>query len=63
MSKISPDMVNAQLERILASSDFLASKRHSQFLRYVVEHSLNGKSGTYQAIHGGCGSIGVWGRF
>jgi adenylate cyclase len=38
-------MVSAQLERILASSDFLASNRHSQFLRYVVEHSLNGKSG------------------
>ena len=45
MASISPDMVKPQLERILASSDFMASKVLSRFLRYVVEQTLNGQSG------------------
>ena len=45
MSNIPLDMVNAQLEKILASPEFMSSKRHRQFLRYVVEQSLNGNPG------------------
>ena len=43
---IPPDMVKPQLERILASSEFRISKRLSQFLRFVVEQTLNGQSGS-----------------
>lgn len=46
MTNTSPDTVESQLKRILASSEFTASKRLSQFLRYVVEQSLNGQSGS-----------------
>ena len=46
MSNISPDRVKAQLEKILSSADFVAGKQLSQFLRYVVEQSLNGRSGS-----------------
>ena len=46
MTNISPNTVKAQLERILASSEFKAGKRLSQFLRYVVEQMLNGQSGS-----------------
>ena len=46
MTNISPDTVKAQLNRILASSEFMAGKRLGQFLRYVVEQTLNGHSGS-----------------
>ena len=46
MIDISPDMVRPQLEKILASSEFMASKVLSRFLRYVVEQTLNGQSGS-----------------
>ncbi len=39
-----PDRVKPQLERILASQEFMASKVLRRFLRYVVEQSLNGQS-------------------
>ena len=45
MTNISPDTVKAQFKRILASSEFMAAKRLGQFLRYVVEQTLNGHSG------------------
>ena len=44
MTSISPDNVRDQLKRILASPEFSAGKRFRQFLRYVVEQSLNGQS-------------------
>src|ERR1035441_4536820 len=37
--------VRGELERILASPQFRNSKRHSCFLRYVVEETLNGDAG------------------
>jgi hypothetical protein len=40
-----PVAVREQLERILASQSFRNSKRHSSFLRYVVEETLNGNAG------------------
>ena len=46
MTSISSDRVKTQLDRILASSEFMAGKRLGQFLRYVVEQSLNGQSGS-----------------
>jgi hypothetical protein len=39
------DAVRGELERILASPQFRNSKRHSCFLRYVVEETLDGDSG------------------
>ncbi len=46
MVDISPDRVKPQLERILASPEFMASKVLSRFLRYVVEQTLNGQTGS-----------------
>src|SRR5450759_524717 len=40
-----PAPVRGELERILASPQFRNSKRHSCFLRYVVEETLHGDSG------------------
>jgi len=45
MADISPDSVKVQLEKILASSEFVSGKRLGQFLHYVVEQTLNGQSG------------------
>jgi adenylate cyclase len=45
MDKFSPDRIDAQLERVLGSSEFMAGRRLGQFLRYVVEQALNGHSG------------------
>jgi hypothetical protein len=42
---LDPAAVREQLERILASQSFRNSKRHSAFLRYVVEETLNGNAG------------------
>ena len=39
-----PAAVRGELERILASPQFRNSKRHSCFLRYVVEETLDGDS-------------------
>jgi hypothetical protein len=41
---ISPDAIREELERILASHEFRSSKRSQDFLRYVVDHTLNGQS-------------------
>ena len=46
VTEVSPDRVKAQLERILASPEFMAGRRLRQFLRYVVEQTLNGRSGS-----------------
>src|SRR6478735_4914902 len=40
---LSPSDIAAQLERILASDEFLAPKRAGAFLRYVVEETLAGR--------------------
>jgi len=44
MATISPDHIQSQLERILGSEGFSSSKRLCQFLRYVVEHTLQGQA-------------------
>ena len=41
---IRPEVVRAELERILASPEFKASKRCQDFLQFVVERALNGLS-------------------
>lgn len=41
--------VRDQLERMLASADFAASERSRQFLRYVVEETLAGRSDRIKA--------------
>ena len=38
--------VRAELERLLESSAFRASKRCREFLEYVVKHTLTGQSGS-----------------
>ncbi len=40
---ISPDAVLGELERILVSDSFRASKRLSAFLRFIVEHAVRGQ--------------------
>ncbi|MBV9399244.1 MAG: hypothetical protein JO062_14770 [Bryobacterales bacterium] len=40
---LSPDLVREELGRVLSSSEFRTSKRSQEFLRYVVEHVLNGQ--------------------
>lgn len=42
---VDPAAVREELERILASPQFRNSKRHSCFLRLVVEETLDGNSG------------------
>ena len=42
---VDPAVVREELERILASPQFRNSKRHSSFLRLVVEETLNGDAG------------------
>ena len=46
MSSFPPDKIKAQLKRILATPELITRKKVSQFLRYVVEQSLNGQSGS-----------------
>jgi hypothetical protein len=41
---VSPDEVRAELERILSSAAFRTSKRCQEFLAFVVEHTLEGKT-------------------
>jgi hypothetical protein len=41
---IRPEIVRAELERILASAEFKASKRCQDFLQFVVERALSGLS-------------------
>src|SRR5215471_6372463 len=41
---VSPEVVREELERVLASAEFRTSKRSQEFLRYVVEHALNGQA-------------------
>ncbi len=40
----SDERVREELDRVLMSHEFRASKRSQDFLRYVVEHALNGQS-------------------
>lgn len=40
---ISADVIEAELEKILASPVFVHSERHSSFLRFVVESALKGE--------------------
>jgi adenylate cyclase len=43
MKEFSEDMVRAQLERIMASPEFVSGKKLGQFLSYVVVQTLNGQ--------------------
>jgi hypothetical protein len=40
----SPDLIRAELERILASPSFRTAKRSQDFLRYIVTNALEGKT-------------------
>ena len=42
--EISTDEIRAQLERILGSSSFRNSKRHTRFLGYIFEKTISGKT-------------------
>ena len=48
-SETSADEIRDELERILSSTDFKASKRRKKFLRFVVKQSLAGKADTIKA--------------
>lgn len=43
--EVSAESVYRELERILQSHEFRSSRRSQEFLKYVVEHTLNGQSG------------------
>ncbi len=45
----SVDAVRAELERLLASAEFVASDRLKEFLRFVVEHRLAGRADSLKA--------------
>jgi adenylate cyclase len=45
----SVDAVRAELERLLASAEFVASDRLKEFLRFVVEHRLAGRADALKA--------------
>ena len=42
--EVGRDEIHLQLDKILSSSSFRNSKRHTNFLRFVVEKALSGKS-------------------
>src|SRR5215467_3621248 len=44
VGQITSEAVREALSRVLASTEFRASKRSQEFLRYVVEHTLSGQS-------------------
>jgi len=44
-----PDVVRDELERVLASAEFVASDRLKGFLRFVVEESLAGRADRLKA--------------
>src|SRR5215831_11161340 len=37
------EQIRQELDRVLASHEFRTSKRSQEFLRYVIEHTLNGQ--------------------
>ena len=41
--KLAPEQITSQLNRILASSGFARSERHSRFLGYIVDHAISGR--------------------
>jgi hypothetical protein len=41
---VSEDRIREELERVLSSHEFRASKRSQDFLRYVTEHTLSGRA-------------------
>jgi hypothetical protein len=43
-TRVPDEQVRQELNRILASHEFHSSKRSQDFLRYVVEHTLNGQA-------------------
>jgi tetratricopeptide (TPR) repeat protein len=49
---VSAEVVRGQLQRILASSPFLNSRRASQFLRFVVDRTLAGEDGIKEYLIG-----------
>ncbi len=42
--KLSPDAIQAQLEKILSERDFVNSERLMRFLRFVVSEALGGRA-------------------
>ena len=49
LDSIPPDQIQLQLERIIASSAFDASRRNRAFLRFIVEESLAGRADRIKA--------------
>ncbi len=41
---VPPELIREELDRVLHSEEFRASKRSQEFLTYVVEHTLDGSS-------------------
>jgi adenylate cyclase len=55
---IPPDLIQVQLERIIASSAFDASRRNRAFLRFIVEETLAGRGDRIKAYTIGTSVLG-----
>jgi adenylate cyclase len=58
LESIPSDLIQVQLERIIASSAFDASRRNRAFLRFVVEETLAGRGDRIKAYTIGTGVLG-----
>ena len=43
-NRVPEDSVRQELSRVLSSHEFHSSKRSQDFIRYVVEHTLGGRT-------------------
>ena len=59
LNKVAPEEIRAELDRILSSPDFRASKRRRDFLRFIVEETLAGRDEIIKAY---TIAINVFGR-
>src|ERR1700756_5804071 len=46
LDEVREQAVRAELNRVVESASFRTSKRSREFLQYIVEHTINGPSGT-----------------
>ena len=59
LNKVGLEEIRAELDRILSSPDFRASKRRREFLRFVVEETLEGRA---EIIKSYAIAVSVFGR-
>jgi adenylate cyclase len=55
---VAPELIRAELARVLASSEFAASRHLTNFLRYVVEEALAGREDRLKERNIALGALG-----